>query len=206
MNSTPRLANAALHVIAGFSSVLLIAATTGHSPRIQFQHHPISFVLETDETVTRHVPATMAGGVAVFDYNQDGRPDIFFTNGARIDTLHKDFPKYSNRLFRNDGNGSFTDVTQAAGLAGTGYDIGVAVGDYDNDGFPDLFVAGVHHNALYHNNRDGTFSTTTTATAPSLTSPLKPGLMERVVDLRLPGRWAQPGSMSTETAYWISSL
>jgi hypothetical protein len=159
MNSTSRKANAAgLIVIAGFGSVLLIAATTGHAPRIQFQHHPISFVLETDETVTRHVPATMAGGVAVLDYNQDGRPDIFFTNGARIDTLHKDSPKYFNRLFRNDGNGSFTDVTQAAGLAGTGYDIGVAVGDYDNDGFPDLFVAGVHHNSLYHNNRDGTFT------------------------------------------------
>ena len=70
----------------------------------------------------------MPGGVAVFDYNGDGRPDIFFTNGANIATLKKDSPKYRNRLFRNDGNGVFTDVTDAAGLAGSGYDMGVAVG------------------------------------------------------------------------------
>jgi enediyne biosynthesis protein E4 len=59
----------------------------------------------------------MAGGVAVFDYNGDGRPDIFFTNGADIATLKKSSAKYSNRLFRNDGNGVFTDVTAQAGLA-----------------------------------------------------------------------------------------
>ena len=70
----------------------------------------------------------MAGGVAVFDYNGDGRPDIFFTNGADLATLKKTSPKYSNHLFRNDGNGIFTDVTAQAGLAGTGFDIGVAVG------------------------------------------------------------------------------
>lgn len=103
----------------------------------------------------------MAGGVAVFDYNKDGRPDIFFTNGANIETLKKDSPKYSNRLFRNDGKGVFTDVTKKAGLVGTGYDNGVAVGDYDNDGFPDLFVAGVHGRTLYHNNGDGTFTDVT---------------------------------------------
>ena len=103
----------------------------------------------------------MAGGVAVFDYNKDGRPDIFFTNGANIATLKKDSPKFSNRLFRNDGHGVFTDVTRKAGLAGTGYDTGVAVGDYDNDGYPDLFVAGVHHRTLYHNNGDGTFTDVT---------------------------------------------
>ena len=103
----------------------------------------------------------MAGGIAVFDYNGDGRPDIFFTNGADIATLKKSSPKYSNHLFRNDGNGVFTDVTAQAGLAGTGFDIGAAVGDYDNDGHPDLFVAGVHGNTLYHNNGDGTFTDVT---------------------------------------------
>lgn len=103
----------------------------------------------------------MAGGVAVFDYNNDGRPDIFFTNGANIETLKKDDAKYSNRLFRNDGGGKFTDVTAAAGLAGTGYDIGVAAADYDNDGYADLFVAGVGGNKLYHNNHDGTFTDVT---------------------------------------------
>jgi hypothetical protein len=103
----------------------------------------------------------MAGGVAVFDYNGDGRPDIFFTNGADIATLKKSSPKYFNRLFRNDGNGVFTDVTERAGLAGTGFDIGAAVGDYDNDGLPDLFVVGVHGNTLYRNNGDGTFTDVT---------------------------------------------
>ena len=100
----------------------------------------------------------MAGGVAVFDYNNDGKPDIFFTNGADLKTLKKDSPKYYNRLFENDGKGHFTDVTEKAGLKGTGYDTGVAIGDYDNDGFEDLFVAGVYHNTLYHNNGDGTFT------------------------------------------------
>ncbi len=130
-------------------------------PGIRFSPMPIAFRLETDETPTRHVPATMAGGVAVFDYNKDGHPDIFFTNGANIKTLQKDDPKYKDRLFRNDGNGVFTDVTDAAGLAGTGYDVGVAAGDFDNDGYPDLFVTGVHRNTLYHNNRDGTFTDVT---------------------------------------------
>lgn len=100
----------------------------------------------------------MAGGVAVLDFNKDGRPDLFFTNGANIETLRKDSPKYRNTLLRNDGNGVFTDVTESAGLAGSGYDIGVAVADYDNDGYPDIFVAGVHRNTLYHNNGDGTFT------------------------------------------------
>jgi hypothetical protein len=129
---------------------------------IRFELQSLPFRVENDENiVTPHTPATMLGGVAVFDYNRDGRPDIFFANGANIATLKKDSPKYSNRLFRNDGNGKFTDVTRQAGLAGTGYDNGVAVGDYDNDGYPDLFVAGVHGRTLYHNNGDGTFTDVT---------------------------------------------
>lgn len=103
----------------------------------------------------------MAGGVAIFDYDKDGWPDIFFTNGANISTLKKDSPKFSNRLFRNEGHAVFTDVTKEAGLAGTGFDNGVAVGDYDNDGYPDVFVAGVHRSTLYHNNGDGTFTDVT---------------------------------------------
>ncbi len=126
--------------------------------RIRFELKPIAFRLEHGEVKARHVPATMAGGVAVFDYNRDGRADIFFTNGANLATLKKDDPKYQNHLFRNDGNGVFTDVTKEAGLAGRGFDVGAAVGDFDNDGYPDLFVAGVHHNTLYHNNGDGTFT------------------------------------------------
>ncbi|MGD0126166.1 MAG: CRTAC1 family protein [Terriglobia bacterium] len=140
----------------------LRGAPAGASPPIRFALQSLPFRLETDENLrVPHTPCTMAGGVAVFDYNKDGRPDIFFTNGANIATLKKDLPKFSNRLYRNDGNGVFTDVTKEAGLAGTGYDTGVAIGDYDNDGYPDVFVAGVHHRALYHNNGDETFSDVT---------------------------------------------
>lgn len=128
---------------------------------IQFELKKIPFELENGVTPAKNIPETMLGGVAIFDYNGDGRPDIFFTNGADVATLKKDSPKFGNRLFRNDGNGVFTDVTDAAGLGGTGYDIGVAVADYDNDGHPDIFVAGVHHSTLYHNNGDGTFTDVT---------------------------------------------
>jgi hypothetical protein len=150
---------ATLALLAG-AFVFFPARASSPSP-IQFVYQPIPFQLESNETPARNAPETMAGGVAIFDYNRDGRPDIFFTNGGNIATLKKDSPKYRNRLFRNDGNGVFTDVTEAAGLAGTGYDIGAVVGDYDNDGYPDLFVAGVYHNTLYHNNGDGTFTDVT---------------------------------------------
>jgi hypothetical protein len=128
---------------------------------IHFVPRPIAFSLDSNETPQRHVPETMAGGVAVFDYNNDGNLDIFFTNGADISTLEKNSPKYWNRLFRNNGDGTFTDVTEKAGLKGTGYDTGVAIGDYDNDGFEDILVTGVYHNTLYHNNGNGTFTDVT---------------------------------------------
>ena len=137
------------------------AKPAAESP-IQFTFEPIDFKLDSDETPERHAPETMAGGVAIFDYNNDGKLDIFFTNGADIKTLHKTSPKYFNRLFENDGHGHFTDVTEKAGLAGTGYDTGVAIGDYDNDGYEDIFVAGVYRNTLYHNNGNGTFTDVTT--------------------------------------------
>ena len=128
---------------------------------IHFAFQPIPFSLDSCETPERHAPETMAGGVAAFDYNRDGNLDIFFTNGADISSLKKTSPKYWNRLFLNNRDGTFTDVAEKAGLAGTGYDTGVAVGDYDNDGYEDIFVAGVHRNTLYHNNGDGTFTDVT---------------------------------------------
>ena len=133
----------------------------------------ISFTLKNSVTPERYSIETMAGGVAVFDYNNDGLLDIFFTNGADIPSLEKNSPSYYNRLFRNNGDGTFTDVTQQAGLQGTGYSMGVAAGDYDNDGFVDLYIAGVNRNQLFHNNGDGTF---TDVTAKAGVSGMVPGL------------------------------
>jgi enediyne biosynthesis protein E4 len=138
----------------------LVAAPSPGSP-IWFTYQPIDFRLDSCETPERHAPETMAGGVAIFDYNNDGKLDVFFTNGADINSLNKNSPKYSNRLFENDGAGHFRDVTAKAGLTGTGYDTGVAIADYDNDGHEDIFIGGVHRNTLYHNNGDGTFTDVT---------------------------------------------
>jgi hypothetical protein len=150
----------ALALVALAISTSLFGQQQPSSP-IRFELKSLPFHLDGSQSPAKNAPETMVGGVAVFDYNGDGRPDIFFTNGADIATLKKSSPKYFNRLFRNDGNGVFTDVTAQAGLEGKGFDIGVAVGDYDNDGFPDLFVTGVHGNTLYHNNGDGTFTDVT---------------------------------------------
>lgn len=146
--------------VAVVAAVWMASAQTGESP-IRFAYRAIPFTVDSSETPARHAPETMAGGVAVFDYNNDGHPDIYFANGADIRTLKKTSPKYSNRLFANDGKGNFTDVTEKAGVAGTGFDNGIAIGDYDNDGCKDIFVGGVHRNTLYRNNCDGTFSDVT---------------------------------------------
>jgi hypothetical protein len=132
---------------------------------IQFENtiaqSKIKFTLKNSISPHRYTFETMTGGVALFDYNNDGLLDIFFTNGALIPSLEKSDPSYSNRLFRNNGDGTFTDVTEKAGLAGIGYSMGVAAGDYDNDGFVDLYVTGVNRNQLFHNNGDGTFTDVT---------------------------------------------
>jgi enediyne biosynthesis protein E4 len=118
----------------------------------------IDFLLKNSVSPQRYSIETMTGGVAVFDYNNDGLLDIFFTNGAEIPSLEKTNPSFYNKLFRNNGDGTFTDVTEKAGLAGVGYSMGVAAGDYDNDGFVDLYVTGFNCNQLFHNNGDGTFT------------------------------------------------
>jgi len=128
----------------------------------------IHFKQEASPTSKKYLLETMGSGVAVFDYDNDGRLDIFFANGARIDdptpkgTIpRKDGPKYWNRLYHQKADGTFEDVTEKAGLAGMGYSTGVAVGDYDNDGYEDLFVAGYGRSTLYHNNGNGTFTDVT---------------------------------------------
>src|SRR6476661_10941610 len=99
---------AALLLVLGRCALLPRLPGSAPSP-IGFELKTVSFQLENGESVARHVPATMLGGVAVFDYNRDGRPDLFFTNGANLETLQKNSAKFRNRLFRNDGNGVFTD-------------------------------------------------------------------------------------------------
>src|ERR671936_1776797 len=96
--------------------------------------------LENYATAEKHLIETMPGGVAAFDYNNDGRIDIFLTNGAPIPSLQKESRGDWNRLYRNDGGMKFTDVTEAAGVAGAGYSMGAAAADFDNDGYADLFV------------------------------------------------------------------
>ena len=130
----------------------------------------IHFRHQASPTSKKYLLETMGSGVALFDYDNDGRLDIFFANGARLEdptakgTIpKKDDPKYWNRLYHQKPDGTFEDVTGKAGLAGIGYSTGVAVGDYDNDGFEDLFVAGYGRSTLYHNNGDGTFTDVTAA-------------------------------------------
>src|SRR4051812_22138732 len=123
----------------------------------------LSFVLDQHPTLEKNMVETMAGGVAVFDYDGDGLPDIFFTNGAPLPALRKGAPSVWNRLFRNRGGLRFADVTEQAGVRGDGYATGAAAADYDNDGHVDLFVAGVQRNQLLRNTGNGRFEDVTAA-------------------------------------------
>jgi hypothetical protein len=149
----------------GLAHRLISEKPPAPAPRIQFRNVAktagLNSVLENSPTPRKHLIETMAGGVAAFDYDGDGLTDIYFTNGASVPSLEKDSPKYWNRLYRNLGGMKFKDVTEAAGVAGAGYSIAAAAGDYNNDGHVDLFVAGVRRNILYRNRGDGTFEDVT---------------------------------------------
>jgi enediyne biosynthesis protein E4 len=111
----------------------------------------------------KYFPQPMCGGVAVFDYDNDGKMDIFFTNGSKMPEMKRVDSTFYNCLLRNKGDGTFEDVTEKAGLTGadTDYSFGVAAGDYDNDGYEDLFLCHAGKNHLYHNNGNGTFTDVT---------------------------------------------
>ena len=113
----------------------------------------------------KYFPQPLCGGVAVLDYDNDGFSDLFFTNGAQFPELKKTNASFHNALLRNKGDGAFEDVTARAGLAGEtlGYSLGAAAGDFDNDGWTDLFVANAGTNTLYRNNGDGTFRDVTSS-------------------------------------------
>jgi hypothetical protein len=151
--------------------VLVMAAAISASAPAATKYDPIvfeelrgsgvAFVTEPSRTKHKHQPETMVSGVALFDYDGDGRLDIYAVNGATMPDLDKSDPRLHNRLYKNLGDGTFEDVTARAGVAGTGYDQGVAAADYDNDGHVDLFVAGLRHNTLFRNRGDGTFEDVT---------------------------------------------
>jgi len=123
----------------------------------------VDFVTNSSRTARRHQPETMVSGVALLDYDNDGRLDIYAVNGARMTSLDKTDPVFWNRLYRNKGDFTFEDVTEKAGVKGKGYDLGVAAADYDHDGDTDLFVAGLRENVLFRNEGNGTFSDVTEA-------------------------------------------
>jgi hypothetical protein len=125
----------------------------------------VDHVVRNSETPNRYQIEPMIAGVALFDYDNDGRLDIYLCNGASIPGLEKSDPRFSNRLYRNRAGLVFEDVTAQAGVGGAGYSMGVAAGDYDRDGWTDLYVTGVNRNILYRNRGDGSFADVTASAA-----------------------------------------
>ena len=155
------------------SGLLTMASVVASSAPIFEVTQPrgLDFTHQNSPTSQKYLIETMGGGVALLDYNNDGLLDIFLVNSGKLaspmrtpENFSRHEPAYWNRLFRQNGDGSFTDVTAAAGLSNAGdgnYGMGVAVGDYDNDGYPDLYVTSYGKNILYHNNGNGTFTDVT---------------------------------------------
>ncbi len=147
-------------------------AACGIAPMFVVKHpRGLDFKHVNSPTPQKYLIETMGGGVALLDYNNDGLLDILLINSGQLtnpmplpETFDRHDPRNWNRLYRQNADGSFTDVTKESGLADAGdlnYGMGVAVGDYDNDGFADLYVTNYGKNVLYHNNGDGTFTDVT---------------------------------------------
>jgi hypothetical protein len=151
----------------GLASFLTHPDIRAASPRPRFtdiaQHSQFSYKSNNGFTGRKYFPQPMCGGIAVLDYDGDGRMDLFFTNGAKLPENRKTDASFHHCMLRNKGGGVFEDVTEKTGLTGRdlGFSFGVAAGDYDNDGHPDLFIANEGANTLYHNNGDGTFTDVT---------------------------------------------
>ena len=131
----------------------------------------VDFVIEPSRTENRYQPEAFISGVALFDYNNDGFLDIYAVSGATMPGLKKTKKVHYNRLYKGNGDFTFKDVTDQAGVRGRGYTHGVVAADYDDDGDQDLFVAGLRENILYQNNGDGTFADVTLAAGLSRPDP-----------------------------------
>ncbi len=160
-----RLCTGRARVLLG---VLLFSAGHAESPKRPgfvdaAPRSAISYKSNNSPASRKYFPKPMCGGIALFDFDNDGRMDLFFTNGAQLPELRKTDPSYYNCLLKQRADGTFEDVTAKAGLAGANLDFnfGVAVGDYDNDGYEDLFICSAGRNVLYHNNGNGTFTDVT---------------------------------------------
>jgi len=152
------------------SAVSLIVATYGSSRQNSQSPKPLAYFTDTAKeagltmmnvfggvNTKKYIIETTGTGVAIFDYDNDGWPDIFIVNGTQLEGFTAGKAP-TNHLYRNNHDGTFTDVTERAGLAHTGWGQGVCVGDYDNDGWDDLYVTYYGKNVLYHNNGNGTFT------------------------------------------------
>jgi hypothetical protein len=149
-------------IVIGAGALLLAGSATGPIVFEEIaERSGLTFVSDSSPTPNKNQPETMVAGVALFDYDNDGYPDVYLVNGAAIPSLKKESPKYWNRLYHNEHNGTFTDVTEKAGVAGEGYGMGVAIGDYNNDGYDDIFVTALGQNHLFRNNGNGTFTDVT---------------------------------------------
>jgi hypothetical protein len=139
----------------------------------------------------KYILETDGSGVGLIDYDNDGWLDIYLVNGSTYDAISgKRTPPHA-ALFHNNHDGTFTDVAEKAGVTNDRWGFGVAIADFDNDGWPDIFVANYGKNRLYHNNHDGTFTDVAE---------------EARRHSRATGRKAQPGATMTATAVSISSF
>src|SRR5437868_1959163 len=151
-------------IFAGASGLALLrpAAADEHSvfEEIAPEASGIRWVHDNAASAEHYLPETMGPGCAFLDYDNDGWMDIYLVNSGKCDFFTPSTP-LRNALYRNNRDGTFTDVTEKAGVSGGGFGMGVAVGDYDRDGFPDLYVTQYGRSILYHNNGNGTFTDVT---------------------------------------------